>query len=88
MLPTEPGAYGYAGWSDILILNNLGEWHNQWASRIDVTALKNSGLTRLEPVSETAKKVLRALGDWWDFAPPANVTAAIIDIAAKFGAEL
>ena len=83
VLPTEPGAYGYAGWSDILILNSLGEWHNQWASRIDVTALENSGLTRLEPVSETAKKVLDRVRSV--FYGDSNVDRHLEMIAADFG---
>jgi len=81
VLPTEPGAYGYAGWSDILILNNLGEWHNQWASRIDVTALEGSGLTRLAPVSETAKKVLDRVRKVWPLYNDRDLDV----LAAEFG---
>ena len=92
VLPTKPGAY-MSNRGSLWVLDDNHHWldFSAWSGNVNNVAAANPAyhpFTRLEPVSETAKKVLRALGDWWDFAPPANVTAAIIDIAAKFGAEL
>lgn len=41
--------------------------------------------TKLEPVAETAKKVIEFIDGWWDFAPPVGAINALAAAVKQFG---
>ena len=62
VLPTEPGAYA-SNQGSVFVLNSDGDWldFSLWRGRVNNPAVANPAyhpFTPLEPVSETAKKVL------------------------------
>ena len=94
VLPTEPGLYSA---SEFPIeedygpyrLGKAGKWCEVGSSSCTTEFMGKVGtLTRLEPVPETAKKVLERVRAYWDFQPPFNVGLALDIIAKDFGVEL
>jgi len=84
-LPSEPGAYMTVD-GDVLTLDKplLG-----WAcGSLSISAKSlELPLTKLEPVPDTAKKVLERLLKFWEFGPPRNILNEIDNIAKEFGAS-
>lgn len=65
-LPTEPGFYLNRR-KELWTLENNGSWRNDYDDPESPAAVFNSApLTRLEPVADTAKKVLDALSEYLD----------------------
>ena len=91
VLPTEPGAYA-TNHGSVFVLNERHDWldFSVWRGSVNNLAATNPAyhpFTRLEPVSETAKKVLDrvngyGIDDELDFEP------FLKKIAADFGVEL
>lgn len=101
VLPTEPGLYttdikDLPTSLPLYRLNENGEWSTIWAHIGEQTrapaeildGIKPGILTRLEPVSETAKKVLDRVGKVWEGYPWFEFPNALEAIAREFGAEL
>ena len=101
VLPTEPGLYttdtrDLTRSVPLYRLAKNGEWSTIWPLQGEETrtpaeildGTKPETLTRLEPVPETAKKVLDRVLSYWDFEPPANISIALSRIAKDFGVEL
>jgi len=101
MLPVAPGFYTVSPdahpYERILVLRGKG-WHHLFtpplcAAEVDRftpeeiarSAAKDGGLTRLEPVAETAKRVIDRMASWWEFGPPKNWQSEFDDIAKDFG---
>ena len=97
VLPTEPGLYttetrDLARSLPLYRLNEKGEWSTIWAYRSEETrapaeildGIKPNTLTRLEPVSETAKKVLDRVDNWPEY-PNEDFTEFVARIAKDFG---
>ena len=81
VLPTEPGAYKDVDRHSVIVLNHTGQWLNEDGAHL--TMAPGTKLTRLEPVSETAKKVLdRVFGMTLGGA---SVLAATERLRAEFG---
>ena len=94
VLPTEPGLYttdtrDLTRSMPLYRLCENGEWSTIWAHRGEETrtpaeilaGIKPETLTRLEPVSETAKKVLERVSALW----PIYNDSALDAIAEDFG---
>lgn len=96
-LPTEPGLYcvggNTTGVGGTVQLNVDKEWwwvgneYQPQPKKIDAGYITEflAPLTRLEPVPETAKKVLDRLSSWWEFGPPQNFLDEFAAVAAEFG---
>ena len=90
VLPTEPGIYegsnfpisdGYSPYR----LTRGGFWDHLGAG-VTMTLMHGAGtLTRLEPVCETAKKVLDRVASWWEFGPPTVWAEELLNIGIEFG---
>jgi hypothetical protein len=81
VLPTEPGIYQDRV-EDVWTLTKSGRWLAGGDDPGDPAIW--TPLTRLEPVSETAKKILDRVREMW---PLCNDTE-LDEIAAEFGVEL
>jgi hypothetical protein len=49
------------------------------------SAIREGRLTKLEPVPETAKRVLERLASWWENGPPAAWVEEFNAVAVEFG---
>lgn len=86
VLPTEPGAYAYDGWSSVAVRNDIGQWRDDSGNPLTLRNQDAGKLTRLEPVAETVKKVLDALGDYLDGQLTGRTKKDIISaLSAEFG---
>ena len=98
VLPIEPGLYttdtrDLARSVPLYRLTENGKWSTIWPHQGEQTrtpaeildGIEPETLTRLEPVPETAKKVLDRVRTYWDFQPPFNVGLALDIIAKDFG---
>ena len=83
VLPTEPGAYKNGGWSGVIVLNNSGRWLDDFGHYL--TMAPGTKLTRLEPVPETAKKVLDRVAKAWNGYPWFEFDNNLDAIARDFG---
>ena len=94
ILPTEPGAYR-GTYSDgepgsLYVLDADGIWHDfsdSHATSAVWKPTKYAPLTKLEPVAETAKRVIERMASWWEFGPPKKFQDEFNDIAAEFGVK-
>ena len=82
-LPTEPGYY-LDNVRDVWIIRH-GESRLRFDGSFDAHTELFAPFTRLEPVPETAKKVLDRLSSWWEFGPPKQFAAEFNAIAKEFG---
>ena len=66
-----------------------GEWRvngfDLYSERMMLAELQNAPFTKLEPVNETAKRVIDRMASWWEFGPPKNWQSEFDDIAKDFG---
>ena len=81
VLPTEPGWYLDKD-KDIWTLTDSGTWIDEWGNLEDPK--RWAPLTRLEPVSVTAKKVLDRVRKVWPLYNDRDLEV----LAAEFGVEL
>ena len=85
VLPTEPGCYVDEFNHTFAILGfNGGKWCGPFVPTDDASKLIPP-FTRLEPVSETAKKVLDRVASWWEFGPPTVWAEELLNIGIEFG---
>ena len=97
-LPTEPGLYttdtrDLTRSMPLYQLNENSEWSTIWAHMGEqkrapaeiLDGIEPKTLTRLEPVSETAKKVLDRVVEVW---PWSTSTTMLNRVAVEFGVEL
>lgn len=86
-LPTERGFYLSCNGLDVLYQGTDGSWSDDAKYGVEPVEVsrKHAPLTRLEPVPETAKKVLDRLSSFWEFGPPQNFLDEFAAIAAEFG---
>ena len=90
VLPTEPGTYAtYVDSSRPQIIHKLndGRWANanQNYYMTDKMVAHCLPLTRLEPVSETAKKVLDRVNGWWAHDEHRGLPIFLSALRAEFG---
>lgn len=84
-LPTEVGFY-LNRYGQLWTYEKNGWWRDDHdAYRSDDAAREVAPFTRLEPVADTAKKVLDFIGSSWEFGAPSNVLSALKDAATEFG---
>ena len=90
VLPTEPGFYITAyNDPDVFELYLSGDWFLGDVAISEARVICDGGnqLTRLEPVPETAKKVLDRL-DVWEIHEGADSREVFAKVAKEFGVEL